>query len=168
MYECIKETRHHSAKFQRNLNKLQIICLFIFTHSSLFLFMITYPLLFFRCLKMSKTRNFEQASQHIRENLTRHLSKYDNALEGGSDSEESGEEDGLSDKILEELLSSYRTTDKQFLGSARQLLKTALQSTSCLICIESLRKNDRIWTCQTCYASLHLNCVAKWSKVGIL
>ena len=148
------------------ISRKQSVCLFL--PIVVYFFLFSHALfLFFRCLKMSKTRNFEQASQHIRENLTRHLSKYDNALEGGSDSEESGEEDGLSDKILEELLSSYRTTDKQFLGSARQLLKTALQSTSCLICIESLRKNDRIWTCQTCYASLHLNCVAKWSKVGI-
>jgi len=113
---------------------------------------------------MSESRNFEEASRQIRENLNRHISKFDNILDG---EEESDEDCPVSDKIVDELLSYYSNTDKEFVASARKNLRASSASSCCLICIESIRKADPIWNCGTCYISLHLNCVAKWSKDSI-
>ena len=55
--------------------------------------------------KMSESRNFEEASRQIRENLNRHISKFDNILD---EEEESDEDCPVSDKIVDDLLSYYR------------------------------------------------------------
>ncbi|XP_031827096.2 nuclear transcription factor, X-box binding stc [Nomia melanderi] len=34
----------------------------------------------------------------------------------------------------------------------------------CLVCCESIRQNDYIWSCSNCYHVLHLKCVKKWAK----
>ncbi|XP_014214759.1 protein shuttle craft [Copidosoma floridanum] len=34
----------------------------------------------------------------------------------------------------------------------------------CLVCCESIRQNDYVWSCNNCYHVLHLKCVQKWAK----
>ena len=54
--------------------------------------------------EMSDSRNFEEASRQIRENLNRHISKIDNIL----DEEESDDDSEISNKFVGDLLSHYR------------------------------------------------------------
>ncbi|KAK9332594.1 hypothetical protein V1520DRAFT_334558 [Lipomyces starkeyi] len=34
----------------------------------------------------------------------------------------------------------------------------------CMICINSITRKSRIWTCSTCYRVFHVNCIQKWAK----
>ncbi|KAJ8099675.1 hypothetical protein POJ06DRAFT_198492 [Lipomyces tetrasporus] len=34
----------------------------------------------------------------------------------------------------------------------------------CMICINSITRKSRIWTCDTCYRVFHVNCIQKWAK----
>lgn len=38
---------------------------------------------------------------------------------------------------------------------------------SCLICISSIKKQDAIWTCGSCYCSFHMSCIQRWGKDSI-
>ena len=53
---------------------------------------------------MSDSRNFEEASRQIRENLNRHISKIDNIL----DEEESDDDSEIYNKFVSDLLTHYR------------------------------------------------------------
>ena len=110
-------------------------------------------------------RSFAEASQQIQENLNRHLSKYESLVE--SDESDDDNDDEGSDELLDKLLASYSCSDSSLVSSTKELLKSALYSTSCLICIESIKKSESIWNCGTCYVSLHLTCTQKWSKDSI-
>ena len=115
---------------------------------------------------MSDTRNFEEASRQIRENLSKHIAKYDIIQQTDEESEEEdNNEEDVTDKLVDAMLANYSNMDPALVKSARDALKGSLHTTSCLICIENIRKTDSIWNCSTCYASFHLSCVAKWSKV---
>ncbi|GFV81168.1 NF-X1-type zinc finger protein NFXL1 [Trichonephila clavipes] len=52
------------------------------------------------------------------------------------------------------------------LRKIREFLQDTLTSGAvvCLICIESVKRNDKIWSCQNCYCMLHLECIQKWAK----
>ena len=34
----------------------------------------------------------------------------------------------------------------------------------CLICMDVIRRKDYLWSCQICWAVMHLSCVGKWAK----
>ncbi|XP_034950797.1 protein shuttle craft-like [Chelonus insularis] len=34
----------------------------------------------------------------------------------------------------------------------------------CLVCCDSIRQNDSIWSCDNCYHVLHLKCIKKWAE----
>ncbi|XP_033118413.1 NF-X1-type zinc finger protein NFXL1-like [Anneissia japonica] len=40
------------------------------------------------------------------------------------------------------------------------------EKTVCLICIETVKREEEIWYCQTCYCILHLQCIQKWAQEG--
>ena len=117
-----------------------------------------------------KHRSYQQASQAIQDNLKRHLEKNDQFNLSDSD-EELSEDD--SDKITK-LINGYTAAgpgagklESKFVQSLVENLKDVLSSSSCLICISSVKKTDSIWSCQNCYNSFHINCIQKWAKDSI-
>ncbi|KAK9468661.1 hypothetical protein V1512DRAFT_233383 [Lipomyces arxii] len=34
----------------------------------------------------------------------------------------------------------------------------------CMICINSINRKSRVWTCDTCYRVFHINCIQKWAN----
>jgi len=71
--------------------------------------------------------------------------------------------------LLSRLLSSYggRGSEPELLNEAKELMKNAIQSSVCLICISSVKRADAIWSCDTCYTSFHINCIQRWAKDSI-
>jgi len=47
---------------------------------------------------------------------------------------------------------------------AREQVRNALQSSTCLICISSVRRTEATWSCSTCYSGFHLVCIQRWAK----
>lgn len=37
----------------------------------------------------------------------------------------------------------------------------------CLICLESIRAEEPVWSCRKCYECYHLVCVQKWSSQAV-
>lgn len=115
-------------------------------------------------------RSFLEASREIQDNLQKHIAKYDH-LAGSDISDEEDENEAVAEEVLAKVLGSYHSTTSpgdQELGRAVKLtLRSALQSLSCLICIETVKKTDPIWSCATCYVSFHITCIQKWAKDSI-
>ena len=116
-------------------------------------------------MSKQRGRTFAEASKAIQDNLSRHISKYEEMLNNEASSSE--EDDEKQDDLLEKTLQHYGSGDTELVASTREFLRSALQSASCLICIESIKKTDRLWNCRTCYVSLHLSCTQKWAKDSI-
>ena len=112
-------------------------------------------------------RTYQQVSQAIQDNLKRHLEKNENLNLSDSD-DDSGDE---SEKISK-LLTGYTSAgsgklETDFVRGVVDNLKNVLSSSSCLICICSIKKTESIWSCDNCFNSFHLNCVQKWAKDSI-
>ena len=80
-----------------------------------------------------------------------------------SDSD-SDSDSGEVDELVSRLLDTYggNVTD-----DLKCVLRDAVQSSACLICISSVKKTDSIWSCGTCYVSFHINCIQRWAKDSI-
>ena len=113
--------------------------------------------------KESVPRGFQEASKEIKENLARHLDRQEQEelSDSGSDVDSEGAEE-----LVEKMLGSYRGggVDTGLLQEARNILKNFIQSSDCLICISSVKRTDSIWSCGTCFVSLHLICIQRWAK----
>jgi hypothetical protein len=40
------------------------------------------------------------------------------------------------------------------------------QKYECMVCFESIKLKDRIWSCSTCYALFHMKCINQWATVN--
>ncbi|XP_068242423.1 protein shuttle craft-like [Palaemon carinicauda] len=38
---------------------------------------------------------------------------------------------------------------------------------TCAICLENIRRRDKVWSCHKCYAILHVKCASSWSKASM-
>ena len=38
------------------------------------------------------------------------------------------------------------------------------QDYECMICYENIKFNAKVWSCKTCWAIFHMNCILKWGK----
>jgi NF-X1-type zinc finger protein NFXL1 len=115
-------------------------------------------------------RTFLEASREIQDNLQKHLAKYDQQLDGDEiDTDEEGEEEEeVAEELVVKVLAGYSSSGDAALGaSARAALRSALQSLACLICIETVKKTEAIWSCGTCHVSFHIACIQKWAKDSI-
>eukprot|EP00092_Neocalanus_flemingeri_P035973 GFUD01039167.1.p1 GENE.GFUD01039167.1~~GFUD01039167.1.p1 ORF type:complete len:854 (+),score=216.27 GFUD01039167.1:347-2908(+) len=112
-------------------------------------------------------RSFKEASKAIQENLKKHLENQEEGLFSDSD-DGSDEGDGTED-LLSRLLEGYggRGPQNELVSDAKELLKNAIRSSVCLICISSVKRADPIWSCDTCYTSFHINCIQRWAKDSI-
>lgn len=108
---------------------------------------------------IDRSRRFQEACELMRKNAAKILN--DEKLESSSSEEE------LDDSaILQKTLSQYSDGDEQNLMKTREYLQDILTSGAlvCLICIESIKRNDKTWSCEHCYGIFHLYCIQKWAK----
>ncbi|GFT66664.1 NF-X1-type zinc finger protein NFXL1 [Nephila pilipes] len=106
----------------------------------------------------SQSKRFQEACEVMRQNAAKFL---ENELSSDSSSED--EIDDL--QIMKKTFSNY-TDESSNLRKISEFLQDTLTSRAvvCLICIESVKRNDKIWSCQNCYCMLHLECIQKWAK----
>ena len=115
-------------------------------------------------------RSYQEASRAIQNNLQKHI---ESDKFQWSDSDEEAADDDQAEQ-LQRLVQGYKNTtakgsaeEKEFVKSVLDGIKNALCTSSCLICISTVKKNDAIWNCQNCYNSFHLDCIKKWAKDSI-
>ena len=108
------------------------------------------------------SRTFEEASAKIQQSLQQHLERQDHGDLTDSDTGESSD-DGDRDELLDRFLTGYGPVGENK-EEAKQFLANAIHTIDCLICISSVKKNDPIWSCATCFVSFHISCVQRWAK----
>ncbi|OQV20499.1 NF-X1-type zinc finger protein NFXL1 [Hypsibius exemplaris] len=120
----------------------------------------------------SNAERFNAIARQNQEGITRKLAQLQDVYgdASGSDEEEPQEKRA---EILEAMLRNYKADDDDDGGegkNVRRLLEnaTSANTLTCLICISTIKKNDAIWNCSNCCASLHLACIQKWAKDGII
>jgi len=48
---------------------------------------------------------------------------------------------------------------------ARSLIKELIDGTyECMVCCDSIKFNNAVWSCSSCYHVFHLHCIRKWAK----
>ncbi|KAL3881056.1 hypothetical protein ACJMK2_033252 [Sinanodonta woodiana] len=109
-------------------------------------------------------QRFDEISSKHKESIQRFLDNDDT----GADSSE--DEDDIGDNILQTVFKGY--SNDLGVGDANKaqeiLLHSFRSSTSaCLVCIESIKKNDPIWSCKGCCGMFHIQCIQKWVKEGV-
>ena len=67
------------------------------------------------------------------------------------------------------LISAQRTKEAVLSAfSSKQLNGTnGGKTSSCLICISGIKRNEAIWSCKSCYDTFHLTCIQRWAKDSI-
>ncbi|XP_058066575.1 NF-X1-type zinc finger protein NFXL1 [Anopheles bellator] len=70
--------------------------------------------------------------------------------------------------ILGEVLKNYHGADSD-MGKTQEYLQNLLESRNavCLICIETVKRADKIWSCHSCYTFFHLMCIQRWANDSI-
>ncbi|XP_035220753.1 NF-X1-type zinc finger protein NFXL1-like isoform X2 [Stegodyphus dumicola] len=109
---------------------------------------------------VQRSLRFEEACEMMKKNAAKFLDS--NLL-----SDSSSSEDELDDSaIIENTFSHYSVDENLNLKKTREFLQDILTSGAvvCLICIESVKRNDKIWSCRHCFCMLHLSCIQKWAK----
>ncbi|XP_071489644.1 NF-X1-type zinc finger protein NFXL1-like [Diadema antillarum] len=88
--------------------------------------------------------------------------------------EDSSSDEEIDENIVNKMLQAYggKLGDQGdgVLTESRQNLQEACQSgaNDCSVCLGKIRRTDAIWTCDSCFISLHLQCIQKWAQEGIL
>ncbi|XP_056634026.1 NF-X1-type zinc finger protein NFXL1 [Diorhabda sublineata] len=102
---------------------------------------------------------FKEAHAKLQAAVQKHITEYESS---------SDEEELLSETLIDSILKNYRSNngeDDNINKTQTFLQETFLSGTStCLICISRVRKEDQIWNCVNCYGYFHLMCVQRWSK----
>ena len=65
------------------------------------------------------------------------------------------------DSILESVFCSY-AGDSSIIGERTK--EAVANSGPCLICISKLKRDDAVWSCDSCHCTFHLNCVQRWAN----
>ncbi|XP_066250881.1 NF-X1-type zinc finger protein NFXL1 [Euwallacea similis] len=106
---------------------------------------------------------FKEAQAKLQNAVQKHLKDCDSSSE---------EEDVKSSDLLDNILEQYRSTG----GTSDQSLRTQIfiqesflsGANTCLICISRIKREDKIWSCFSCFGAFHLNCIQRWSKDTVM
>ncbi|XP_071087920.1 NF-X1-type zinc finger protein NFXL1-like [Haliotis cracherodii] len=109
---------------------------------------------------------FKEVSASHQQSIQRHLE--DNCDE----SESSEEEDDIGNSVLESIFSGY---SKNYSGGSvdvnkaqDDLLHSFRSGTSaCLVCIDTIKREEPIWNCKGCACMFHIPCIQKWVREGV-
>eukprot|EP00397_Hematodinium_sp_SG-2012_P006567 GEMP01006601.1.p1 GENE.GEMP01006601.1~~GEMP01006601.1.p1 ORF type:complete len:882 (+),score=184.98 GEMP01006601.1:86-2731(+) len=66
--------------------------------------------------------------------------------------------DGLDPELVTRTLGNYDG------GDALDLIGNASKKHACSVCLESIGRTAKIWSCPSCCQSLHLNCIQSWAS----
>ncbi|GFR97491.1 NF-X1-type zinc finger protein NFXL1 [Elysia marginata] len=112
---------------------------------------------------------FAQARQDHLESAKKHLE----SKEGGDLDDSEDEEDDIGSIVLNGVFKSYAKTydengTSEVHSAQEKLLHSFRSGTSaCLVCIETIKKDDAIWSCSGCYCMFHITCIQKWVREGV-
>ncbi|XP_015921379.2 NF-X1-type zinc finger protein NFXL1 [Parasteatoda tepidariorum] len=110
-------------------------------------------------LSTQSHRRFEEACEMIQRNASKFIDQ--EWAESSSD-----EEDEVDVSVLQKTWLNYNDNEHKNLQKVKDYLQEIIThgAITCLICIESVGKKEKIWNCQNCYCVLHLSCIMKWAK----
>ncbi|XP_064636261.1 NF-X1-type zinc finger protein NFXL1-like [Lineus longissimus] len=120
----------------------------------------------------SAEERFSDASAKIKASVNKHLNNL-NEDSSSSDEDDDGEYEHHGAKILDSMVKSFPggqgDGDASILGNTYDVLLNYFKSGSnvCLICIESIKKTEAVWSCTCCYCIFHIQCIQKWVKDGV-
>uniref|UniRef100_A0A182N7V1 NF-X1-type domain-containing protein n=1 Tax=Anopheles dirus TaxID=7168 RepID=A0A182N7V1_9DIPT len=116
-------------------------------------------------LKKSQEKFNQVQRQHV-EKARKYATEYVSSEEDEPD-EANGEEasDETTRTILGDVLKNYHGIEAD-VGKTQEYLQNLLESRNavCLICIETVKRTDRIWSCCSCYTFFHLMCIQRWAN----
>ncbi|XP_052893444.1 NF-X1-type zinc finger protein NFXL1 [Anopheles moucheti] len=120
-------------------------------------------------LKKSQDKFIQVQRQHA-ETAMKYAAEYvssdDDEEEDLGQDENNGEgSDVATRNILGDVLKNYHGIDAD-VGKTQEYLQNLLESRNavCLICIETVKRADRIWSCNACYTFFHLMCIQRWAN----
>ncbi|XP_005090830.2 NF-X1-type zinc finger protein NFXL1 isoform X2 [Aplysia californica] len=108
---------------------------------------------------------------------TEHMESAQRYLQGTAedldDSED--EEEDIGSLVLNGVFKSYASSyandsgDHDDVNSAQEKLLHSFRSgtSACLVCIETIKKDEPIWSCVGCYCMFHIPCIQKWVREGV-
>lgn len=107
----------------------------------------------------SSENKFKDAQKKLQDAVQKHIKEYDSS---------SDEEEIQADTVISLVVSNYINTGGT-VQKTEDYLKDVFQSGAsvCLICISKIKRDDEIWSCQSCYCFFHLMCIQRWSKDNI-
>ncbi|XP_060065843.1 NF-X1-type zinc finger protein NFXL1-like [Ylistrum balloti] len=111
---------------------------------------------------------FRQASVQHQQAIQQYLQDQPQSNENDS----SEDEDDIGNNILSSVFKSYSSSigeDEKDINRAQDDLVHSFRSgvSACLVCIETIKKNEAIWNCSGCCAMFHMQCIQKWVKEGV-
>ncbi|GFO45458.1 NF-x1-type Zinc finger protein nfxl1 [Plakobranchus ocellatus] len=112
---------------------------------------------------------FAQARQVHLESAKKYLKT---SAEDDLDESEDEEED-IGSVVLNGVFKSYAKnydpSRSQDVDSAQAKLLHSFRSgtSACLVCIETIKKDEAIWSCVGCYCMFHIPCIQKWVREGV-
>jgi len=118
---------------------------------------------------VSTNHRFADIAAKHQQSVQRHLTQSSQ----DDDYESSSEEDDLNDEgIMSKMVKTFQNTNDggdDILGRTQEYLLNSVKSKAsvCLVCIETIRRTEAIWSCTGCHTSFHLTCLQKWVKDGV-
>uniref|UniRef100_A0A1S4GP15 Uncharacterized protein n=2 Tax=Anopheles gambiae TaxID=7165 RepID=A0A1S4GP15_ANOGA len=122
-------------------------------------------------LKKSQEK-FNQVQRQHAETAKKYAAEYVSSEEEEEGEDASGQEagaaasnDAATRNILGDVLKNYHGAEAD-VGKTQEYLQHLLESRNavCLICIETVKRADRIWSCAACYTFFHLMCIQRWAN----
>ncbi|XP_049546013.1 NF-X1-type zinc finger protein NFXL1 [Anopheles darlingi] len=124
-------------------------------------------------MKKSAQEKFNQVQRQHVEKARQYATEYvsseeeeDDADAGNTRLDGIGRNDGSSTQnILGSVLKNYNGAPSD-MGKTQEYLQNLLESRNavCLICIGTVKRADKIWSCQSCYTFFHLLCIQRWAN----
>lgn len=111
-------------------------------------------------------KKFKRAQAQNQASIAKHLS-INKSVESSSDEENDATNDEHQ-QAFTKALSPYESEGGDSQAALSHLTDVfQFGGAVCLICISSVKKTDAIWSCSTCYTSMHLSCVQHWIRDSI-
>lgn len=119
----------------------------------------------------SANNNRASTNSHLLDHA-KFLEKYKDQLQDASSSDEDGDEDDEEEGSVAS--QTFKLYD-QIAGSSEQSVRTKNMiqeaqkgASRCLVCLEKIKPQAATWQCDQCYCLLHLVCIQKWVREGVV
>ncbi|KAF6022952.1 NFXL1 [Bugula neritina] len=120
---------------------------------------------------VSTEERFRQISQLHSQAVDKHLRNQRESTETFSDNHVT--EDDADEELIKKVTASYdkqscpsSNGDSELNTSSMLDLMMNEDSNVCLVCLESIKRTEKIWSCSSCHCIIHLNCIQQWINEG--